>query len=240
MFINSNGFRPAPLLDEFEGGGGAEIGAEESDFAEPIEADETEGVEEAEFADQPTGKTDADARFAEMRRENERLRAQNQDLEDALGNFFDGDTEQKLVSANALAQGKTEQEIRDEIEAENEWNRLTQENEELNSKLIDIETKTQMEHDLATIQKIDPNVKSLDDLGNDYFAYIEAGLEATQAYYAAKAKERAEKTTPPKEVGKVNQSTGSSDYYTREEVQSMSQEEVHQHYDAIRKSMSQW
>lgn len=228
-----------PFLDEFESGGGAE-GAEATETADLSETESSEGAEESGVAAPVTGKTDADARFAEMRRENEQLKATNKDLEEALGNFFDGDTDQKIVSANAFAQGKTEDQIREEIEAENEWNRLTQENEELNSKLIDIETKTQMEHDLATIQKIDSGVKSLDELGKDFLDYIGAGLDASQAYYATKAKQNAEKATPPEEVGQVNQSSAPKDFYTREEVQGMSQEEVHKHYDAIRKSMSQW
>lgn len=238
MFIRTNGLEP--MLAPFEEGGG-ESGAEETEVAEPSEeAEETEGAEESELAEPISGKTDADTRFAEMRRENEELRALNEELESALGNFFDGDTDQKIVSANALAQGKTEQEIRDEIEAEQEWDSLNQENEELKGKLLDIETKTQMEHDLQTLQKIDPSIQSLDDMGKDFLAYIASGLNATQAYYATKAKEEAENVKPPEEVGKVNQSAPPKDFYTREEVQAMSQKEVHEHYDAIRKSMSQW
>lgn len=239
MLIRFNERTPLPFLDEFEGGGGS-TGAEETEIAEPSEADETEGAEEPEVAEQVTGKTDADTRFAEMRRRVEELEATNKDLEDALGNFFDGDVQQKIVSANALAKGKTEDEIREEIEAENELNRLTAENEALNDELLDIQTRTQMEHDLQDIQKIDPEVKDLDSLGKDFIDYIQAGLTGVQAYYAMKSKRDAEKATPPKEVGKVNQSEGTKDFYTREEVQGMTQKEVHDHYDAIRKSMSQW
>lgn len=230
---------PLPMLEELDAGGG-ETGGEESGLAEPTETNESEGGEETDVAEQSNGKTDADHAFAEMRRENEELRATNQELEDALGQFFDGDTDDKVVAANALAQGKTEQEIRDEIEAENEWNRLTQENEELNEKILDIETKSQMDQDLRTIQSIDPNVKSLDELGSDYFDYIASGLDAKQSYYALKAKEAAEKATPPQEVGRVNQSSAPKDYFTKEEVDGMSKEEVHKNFEAIRKSMSRW
>lgn len=239
MFIRHNELLPTPFLEEFEGGGGSE-GAEESGFAEPTDAEETEGAEEPEVAEQVTGKTDADTRFAEMRRRVEELEATNKDLEEALGNFFEGDTDQKILSARALAEQKTEDEIREEIEAENEWNRLTEENEQLNNELLDIRTRTQMEHDLAEIQKIDPEVKDLDSLGKDYTDYISAGLTGIQAYYAMKAKHDAEKASPPEEVGKVNQSAGPKDFYTKEEVEGMSQDEVHKNYDAIRKSMSHW
>lgn len=230
---------PAPML-EMEGAGGGETGAEESGVAEPTETNQSEGVEETGVAEQSNGKTDADHAFAEMRRENEELRATNEELENALGQFFEGSTDDKVVQANALAQGKTEQEIRDEIEAEQEWDRLNQENEQLNNELIDIKTKTQMESDLRTIQQIDPSVETLESLGNDFLDYISSGLNATQAYYAVKAKNAAEKPTPPAEVGKVNQSTEPKDYFTREEVEGMSKKEVHDNYEAIRKSMSRW
>lgn len=230
---------PMPMLDEIDAGGG-ETGGEESELAEPTESSEIVGGEETELAEPSDGKTDADHAFAEMRRENEDLKAANKELEDALGQFFQGDTDQKIISANALAQNKTEQEIRDEIEAENEWNRLTKENQELNDKLMDIETRDQMDRDLRTIQQIDPEVKSLDDLGKDFLDYISSGLDAKQAYYALKAKDAVEATKPPEEVGKVNQSSEPKDYFSKEEVEGMSHDEVKKNYDAIRKSMSRW
>ena len=239
MFIRDNELLIRPFLAP-DGEGGGEAGAEVTETAEPSATDETVGAEEPEVAEQVTGKTDADTRFAEMRRELEEAKARNKDLEDALGNFFEGDTEQKIVAANAFAQGKTEDEIRAEIEAENEWNRLNEENEQLSNELLDIKTRTQMEHDLQEIQKIDPEVKDLDSLGTDYTDYIRAGLTGVQAYYATKAKRDAEKATPPTEVGKVNQSEVPKDYFTKEEVQAMTQEEVHKNYDVIRKSMSKW
>lgn len=229
-----------PFLDEFESGGGA-AGAEETGVAEPSGAEETEGVEETEVAEQSTGKTDADARFAQMRRENEQLKAERDQLNEALGLFFEGDSDQKIVSAQAMAQNKTEEEIRAEIEAENERESLEQELEEANNELLDLRTKTQMEKDLKTIQEIDPSIKNLDSIGQDFLDLISTGkVTAVQAYYATKAKEAAEKATPPAEVGKVNQSEGPKDYYSKEEVEGMSQAEVRKNYDAIRKSMMQW
>ena len=239
MLIRNNDLLVRPFLAP-DGEGGGEAGAEVTEAAEPSEAEETVGAEEPEVAEQVTGKTDADSRFAEMRRELEELRSTNKDLEEALGNFFEGDTEQKIISANAFAQNKTEDEIREEIEAENEWERLHEENEQLSSELLDIKTRTQMEHDLQEIQKIDPEVKDLDALGKDYTDDRRAGLTGVQAYYATKAKRDAEKTTPPAEVGKVNQSSAPKDYFTRDEAMSMSEEEVRKNYDIIRKSMSKW
>lgn len=240
MFIRFTDLLVKPFLAPIDAGGG-EAGAEETEIAEPSETEETVGEEETEAAEQSTGRTDADARFAEMRRENERLAAVNKELEEALGNFFEGDTEQKIVSAQAYAQNKTEEEIRAEIEAENERNELEEKYEQATSELLDMRTKAQMEKDLQAIQAIDPTVKDLDSLGKDYLDLIATGkVTGVQAYYAVKAKESAEKATPPEAPGKVNQSEGPKDFYTKEEVEGMTQAEVRKNYDAIRKSMSKW
>ena len=228
-----------PFLDVADTGGAA--GAEESEVAEPTGAEETVGVEETEVAEQSTGKTDADARFAQMRRELEQAKADKQALEDALGNFFDGDTESKVIQAQAYAQGKTEEEIRAEIEAENEHDRLEQELEQANDELLSYKAKAQMDEDLKAIQAIDPTVKDLDSLGEDYLAMISTGkCSAVQAYYATKAKQAAEKAVPPEAPGKVNAAEGPKDYYTYEEVAAMSPAEVRKNYDTIRKSMAKW
>ena len=240
MFIRFNKFLANPFLAP-EGAGGGEVGAEVSESAEPTETDETVGAEEPEVAEQVTGKTDADARFAQMRRENEQLKAERDQLNEALGLFFEGDSDQKIVSAQAMAQNKTEEEIRAEIEAENERERLEDELEQTKSELLGYQTQAQMDKDLKAIQAIDPTVKDLDSLGEDFLDLIASGrVSAVQAYYAAKAKGEAERAVAPAEVGKVNQSEGPKDTYTKEEVEAMSPAEVREHYDAIRKSMKSW
>jgi hypothetical protein len=240
MFIRFNDLLVRPFLAP-EGAGGGEAGAEVSESAEPTEAEVTEGVEETEVAEQSTGKTDADARFAQMRRENEQLRAERDQLNETLGLFFEGDTDQKIVSAQAMAQNKTEDEIRAEIEAENERERLEDELAQKESELLSYRVQARMSEDLKAIQAIDPNVKDLDSLGQDYFDLIaDDKISAVQAYFAAKAKAAAEKAVAPAEVGKVNQSEGPKDSYTKEEVEAMSPAEVREHYDAIRQSMKMW
>ena len=237
MLIRFKGL-PMPFFDEVDAGGGA--GVEESEAAEPTVTDE-QGAEEPEVAEPGTGKTDADARFAQMRRDLEQAQAKNKDLEEALGLFFEGDTDQKIVSAQAMAQNKTEEEIRAEIEAEKEREDLEEELAQTKNELLDYQTKAQMDKDLAAIQAIDPTVKDLDSLGKDFLDLISTGkLTGVQAYYAAKAKKDAEKATPPAEVGKVNQSEEPKDYFSKEEVEAMTPAEVKKHYDTIRKSMSKW
>lgn len=231
-----------PFYDEVDAGGSYSEGEEGTEVADLSESDVEEGTgeEETEPAE-PSGKSDADAAFAQMRRENERLRADAAKYEEALQYFFDGeDPDEMLVQAQATAEDRDEDDVRSEREAEEEWNRLAQENEALNEQVIDLQARQRMAEDLRDLQEIDPSIESLDDLGQTFLDYIAQGLSGKQAYYAAKAQDEVEKTVPPKPPGKVNQSSEPKSFFTKDEVAAMSQKEVHENYDAIRKSMTRW
>lgn len=239
--------RLQPMFDEFESGGGA--GAEELEAADPTE-EESVGAEESEAADpiddtSDDGRTDADAAFAEMRRQLEEAQRERQLLEadrdqyrEALELFFDGDD--TVAQAHAQATGRSVEEVKAEMEAQQRAHSLEAENQALSAKLRDYEVHERMANDLRDIQAIDPTVKSLDELGDTFLGYISAGLTGKQAYYATKAQEAVEKAVPPTEIGKVNQQAGEQSYYTRDEVAAMSQEEVSKNYDKIKASMSRW
>lgn len=231
-----------PFYDEVDAGGSYSEGEEGTEAADLSESDVEEGTgeEETEPAE-PSGKSDADAAFAQMRRENERLRADAAKYEEALQYFFDGeDPDEMLVQAQATAEDRDEDDVRSEREAEEEWNRLAQENEALNEQVIDLQARQRMAEDLRELQEIDPSIESLDDLGQTFLDYIAQGLSGKQAYYAAKAQDEVEKTIPPEPPGKVNQSSEPKSFFTKDEVAAMSQKEVHENYDAIRKSMTRW
>ena len=230
-----------PMLDEDNGlsVGGAETGAEEMEPADPSTEDST-GAEEMEPAEPSgSGRSAQDAAFAEQRRQIEELQRQNADYEEALGLFFDGDD--KILQARVLGEQKTEEQVRTEIEAENEIARLQQENEEMQEEIASREAERMMAEDLKAIQAIDPNIQSLDDLGEDFLNYIASGqLTGVEAYFAAKAKQDAERIVPPEPAGKVTPGSDAKDFFTREEVEAMSQKEVSENFDTIRRSMSQW
>ena len=233
-----------PMLDEFEAGGGE--GAEELEPAEPAEV--SEGAEEpevAEPAEDKSGKTSSDAAFAQMRRELEeamRLReeaeADRDQYKEALGLFFEGDD--MVPQAHARATGKTVEEVKAEMESANRAAALEAENQTLNEKLREYEVNELMARDLSEIQKIDPNVKSLDELGQTFLNYISKGLSGKEAYYASKAQEAMEKAVPPQEIGAVNQSSEEQSYFTRDEVAAMTPQEIKENHDKIRASMSRW
>ena len=99
------------------------------------------------------------------------------------------------------------------------------------------EKQEMMQEDLEKIRKVDPSLKSLEDLGEGYIDYIAAGLDPVKAYWAIKAEERANEATPPKEIGRVETSPVEKDYYTDAEIDAMSSEELTKNW---KKVMASW
>lgn len=202
-------------------------GVEVQEVAEPAEEVVT-GAEEQEVAE-PVDKSDA--AFAEMRREIERLQLENARKDKALGLYFDG--ENKEVKAIAHAMGQDPADVQKAFDADA---KISQLEETLQSE----RAERAMEKDLAEIQKLDPNVKSLDDLGEAYANYIRAGLSGVEAYAAIKAKENLNTETPPKTIGNLSTAQVKKDYFTSEEVDRMSPSEQLANHEAIMNSMAKW
>jgi len=219
---------------------GTEIGtgAEETEIAVP--SGEEPGAEETEVAEpsEETGKTEADAAFAELRRRAEEAEKRAKQSDEALRLFFEGDD--PIIQAHATAENKDVDTVRKEFEERENLERLQTENEELQTQLMNKEVEVVMNRDLAEIKKIDPNVKSLDDLGDDFFNYVSAGLNGVQAYYAIKARQETEQVKTPEPLGRLNQGKEEKDFYTYDEVMAMSSAERTKKYDVIRASMNKW
>lgn len=223
-----------------------EESAEMTEVAEPSEV-EVLGEEEQEVAE--TAKTEQDAAFAQMRRHNEELarqlaeaQKQSKEYEDALGLFFDG--EDKALKAHAYYDERPFEEVKAETEMQAQLAELQNRNASLEQQLLEQQAQAQMDADLAEIQKSHPEVKSIDELGQEYLAFRfnpmgEMGAE--QAFQMMMAYKGNITPKKPPIIGNVSTTDKpQSDYYTREEVEAMSPAEVKANYDRIRESMSKW
>lgn len=233
------------MFTGFEG----ETGAEELEVAEPTSE---EGAEELEVAE-PTEpvepqRSEADAAFAELRRraeEAEKARREtemlNEQMREALGLYFDGETPEDLaIAARANAYGVDPEIERARAEAERRSIELETQNRTLEEQLMQIKVEKAMAEGLRELQQIDPNIKSLDGLDDAFYKYISAGLSTTDAYWAAKAKEMHETKNAPKAIGTVEAAPSSSGYFSKEEVDNMTDAEIEANLEAIKKSMSKW
>lgn len=214
---------------------------EMQEVAEPAEAE----VAEEERYEEPTGKTPQDTAFAEQRRriaeleERERqLARDNEAMTAALSRYFDGETAEELsINANAYAEQRDPDEYRQEWEQRREFERLQSENERLNNELLDVQVDRLMREGLREVQAIDPNVKSLDELGESFANFISAGLSTKEAYYATRAMELKEKVYAPDAIGKVSDTKTERDFYTSEELDRLTDEEIDSNWDKVMRSM---
>lgn len=216
--------------------------AETQEVAEP-ETDVTESAESQEVAEPETaedpvteteepessgsGKTEQDAAFAEMRRANQQLEREKQQMMAALSRYFDGETPEDLsINAMAYADQRDPDEYRQEWEHNQEFEQLRADKEDLEAELLNLKVEKLMQDGLRDIQAIDPNVKSLDELGDSFLKFVSAGLTSTEAYWASKAQTLKEKVIAPSAIGKVSDSKAERDYFTSEELDNLTDEEL--------------
>ena len=218
----------------------------EPEMDEALESAETQEVAEPDTAEssyeevaQPTnGRTEMDAAFAEMRRQNQQLQREAQMMHEALSRYFEGETAEELsINANAYAEERDPDEYRQQWEHEQEFYRMKERNEALESMLLESALEKRMQDDLRLIQEIDPNVKSLDELGESYGNMIGAGLSAKEAYYATMSMKAKDKVYAPDAIGRISDNRAERDYYTSEELDHLTDEELDANWDKVMRSM---
>ncbi len=228
--------------------------AESQEVAEP-ETDVTESAETQEVADPASaedsavetndtepahdGRTAQDAAFAEMRRANQELERQNRQMAEALSRYFDGETADDLfINAMAYADQRQPDDYRQEYEQTRELESLRAEKEALEEQLLNAEVERLMREGLRDVQSIDPNIKSLDELGDSFLKFISAGLTTKEAYYASMAQQQKEKIFAPDAIGRVADTKVERDYYTSEELDNLTDEEMDANWDKVMRSMT--
>ena len=225
-------------------------GVEEQEVAEPAEVEETEtSAEEPEVAEpvsEEHQKTEADARFAEMRRaqqeaekraadaeaELEQLRTQSE-ARDAAFARITGRDEDGDIAALAELTGMSEDEVRAEMEAAEESVQKDLKIQQLEQEVMDIRVDKIMQEHLAEVQKIDPTIKSLAELPEEFDDYVRAGLSAKAAYWAVKGEEIAHRSTPPKPPGRVASGTAEKETYSEAEIDAMSSDQLKKNWKKV-------
>ena len=227
-------------------------GANETEVAEPseVEADEqTDEQSEEEPADEQDSKTNA--AFAEQRRRiaelekelAERDKAKEQADREAEEQAELDEQVQAIVDY-AKEQGLSDDEIEEVLdeffedhETDKELKRLQDEIDRRDEELVDIQLQQLAMQDLAEVQKIDPNIKDLDDLGDEFFRLRSLDIEPKRAYYMIHSADEQMKPHGAYAPGKINQARQESDYYTSEELDNLSKEEMHANWDKVMRSM---
>lgn len=224
-----------------------------SEVTEPTNEDNST-VETVEEPAKPQQTAEENTRFAEVRRkyetETQAIKAQNDRLLSALSAFgYEGSPEEIADTLMSQTQGITVEQARAERETreqETEHIQLLQSETEF---FKNIAIEKLMADDLSKIKntyKDDAKVqglKSLNELGDDFFKTLNATNDPVLAYDIIQAKQvRETKPTPP-EIGGVNGSSSKEkDFYTSEEVDRLTEKDMDNPRirDIVRKSMLKW
>lgn len=224
---------------------------ESEEVAPASEAPET-GVETEPVKEEPPAKVqgaDENAKYAAARREAETkakaLETQNKRLLDALKGYgYEGSPEEIADNLLAMQKGITPEEAKQQREAEEA---KTQEAENTKGELEfykKLAIEKLMADDLRTLQEVYPEVKSFDEVGEEFMNLLTATHDPILAYEAVKAKEAKTKKTPPPEMGSVGSTAGKEkDFYTSAEVDKLTASDYDNNpklYDIVRKSMLKW
>ena len=232
-------FRMFPYMDADDG---LDIGGQGEEVQEVAEPAVEEGVEEQEIAEPVIGKTEADSAFADMRRRLEEMERRNAELEEqntqyneTLGLFFEGDN--KIAQARAHHdQVPVEQVIANmeavkrEKEAQTRLEALEKENNNLRYNSLKAQDLAELKAHGVT------DIKDVEELGEAFFIYRSNGMSASEAYDFMQSR----KSIPPKSMGRPKTSPPEREFFTRDEVMSMSSEDRFKNAQKIRESMRKW
>ena len=103
------------------------------------------------------------------------------------------------------------------------------------------ESQRLFEADLAAVKKLNPEEKATDvrQLGEDFIRLRAAGVSVEAAYQASRA--AVPQVQPPPDAGAVQTGEAAQgQFFTKEQVQAMSREEVQRNLSRIEESMKNW
>lgn len=134
--------------------------------------------------------------------------------------------------------------MRDTIrQTDPEFRRMAQENQAVRRQQAEAMQQQVFAQDLAAIRKMYPDekAKNVTELGDEFMAMMATGqVDAVSAYEAVRAKRQRTAPKPPS-TGKIQAgAAGQGAYYTREQVEAMSDEQIERNFDDIRRSMATW
>ncbi|MBR5783215.1 MAG: hypothetical protein IKY33_03205 [Clostridia bacterium] len=155
------------------------------------------------------------------------------------------DVQAPVVEAqDTVGSGEAEVTSRPQSMQENAaFKRMRQENERLraeNERYVDDQLHRQMEQDLADIRKMDASVVSLEELGEEFFSLVAAGIAAPVAFAALRESRRA--VEPPAMGQLENGGVQDKEFYRPEEVDALSPAQLADPavWQKVRSSMTKW
>jgi len=215
------------------------------------ETDTSEVITEEPVKEEPVAKVQSvedNAKYAAARREAEKEKAQIQAKTDrlmsALNQYgYQGDPDEIADALLAQTQGISIEEATKQRQAKEAEDAKYQELQSQIEIYRPLAVQKLMADDLARIQIVYPEVKNLDELGEDFFTLMNELHDPILAYDAAQAKKARETKPIPQNIGAVNSSSSKEkDFYTSQEVDRLTPKELANPkiMERIMESMTKW
>lgn len=134
--------------------------------------------------------------------------------------------------------------VRDTIrQTDPEYRRMAAENAAVRQQQMQQYQQQVFAQDMQQIRALYPDekAKNVTELGDEFMAMMATGqVDAVSAYEAIRAKHQRTAPKPPS-TGKIQAAAGRKGaYYTREQVNAMTDKQIEENYDDIRRSMATW
>jgi len=85
------------------------------------------------------------------------------------------------------------------------------------------EALRRFENDLKAIRRIDPKIKSAEDLDREFFELVKNGIDGVTAFLALREKKKSGRRSAPPGIGRVSKDASSGkDYFTAKELDLLS------------------
>ena len=215
---------------------------------EVISGEDTNVTPKIEEVAKPRQNAEENSKYAEARRQAEAeakaVKAQNERLLQALGQYgYDGTPDEIADAILAQTKGISVEEATAQREAQEkaDLEKQTLLSETEFYKKIAIEKM--MADDLAKIKSVYPDVKSLEELGNEFFSLLGATKDPLLSYEAVQAKKAKTLKPTPQDIGAVNSaSSKEKDFYTPSEVDKLTSKDYDNPkiMERVRASMLKW
>lgn len=238
-------------------------GVQES-AAEPEREQAAEGEAEPQEQAEQAWKTEQNAENAQRRRMAEKRQRERYFAEFAAG-LTDPQTNQPFASEEAWSRWKQDavitakarqagvepetaqklvDDVRDTIrQTDPEYRRMAAENEAVRRQQMQQYQQQVFAQDMQQIRALYPDekAKSVTEFGDEFMTMMASGqVDAVSAYEAIRAKRQRTAPKPPS-TGKIQATAAKKGaYYTRDEVNAMSDEQIEKNYEDIRRSMAKW
>ena len=90
-----------------------------------------------------------------------------------------------------------------------------------------MKAREKMEEDLSRIKRLDPSIRSIDELGSDYLALIRNGIDGAAAFLALRGQRDLDIPKAPPIIGGINDRTAESrEYFTGSELDRLTDKDL--------------